>query len=175
MCQNRPKVFQGSLMSQFRFNNQGVAKWTSLFSEQTSAWQRLWPCHQPVPGNIHFVWNLWATFLKVPPFSICLLLSMFLLENFINYFLILNICFLFGFCFLCTIMYGIYIKYVCVCLFIFSMFWCYCLCPCPDLGRQMEISVIKCLQKLHPNVVNRWREQITCALSDFMAGGGHTQ
>lgn len=68
MCQNKPKVFQGSLMIQFRFNNQGVAKWTSLFLEQTSAWQGLWPCHQPVPGNIHFVWNLWATFLKVPPF-----------------------------------------------------------------------------------------------------------
>lgn len=53
-CQNRPKVFQGSLLVQFRFNNQGVAKWTSLFSEQTTVWQELWPCHQPVPGNIRF-------------------------------------------------------------------------------------------------------------------------
>lgn len=37
----------------------------------------------------------------------------------------------------------------------------------------METSVIKYPQKLHPNVLNRWRQQVTRALPDFTAGGLH--
>lgn len=131
-CQKRPKIFQGSLMDRFIFNNQGV---NELHCSQS----------RHLPGrDCNPVTRLSLLTLilrgscephssKVLHFFSCFLLSVFLVRNFINYFLIVEFCFLFEFNILCTIVHGICIKCVYMFMCLFS--------PCRDIVVSVSVQI----------------------------------